>query len=478
MYDVIIIGGGPAGYIAAERLGAAKKKVLLVEERNGSRGEAALGGTCLNVGCVPTKTLLNSAKQYVHAKESAKFGIKAEGVSFDWPQIQAWKDEVVSKLCAGVAATEKRLGVEVRSGRAEIVAPPGGGQNAKVKITANETDINIIEESRAVLVCTGSVPAVPPIPGTKDNPAMVDSTGLLAIKTAPKRLVVIGGGVIGVEFAGLFSSLGSEVTVIEMMDEIVPNMDKEMAPLYRRALKGVNFKLGCKVEKLESGTVHYSTKDGKSETASGDTVLMAVGRRPVLQAWGAEAAGIGTTRKGVTVDEHMRTNIPGVWAAGDVTGLMQLAHAAYRQGEVAVADILNYLDGSASGQASGQSANIWRGSAVPWAVYGVTEAAGVGYTEQQAASEGRAIIKKTLPMVYSGRFAAENGFTAPGAVKVIADAETRCILGVHAVGVYASEFIWGGAALIEMELRVEDVKQLIFPHPTVSELIRDCVWDM
>jgi dihydrolipoamide dehydrogenase len=198
---------------------------------------------------------------------------------------------------------------------------------------------------------------------------------------------------------------------------------------------------------------------------------MAVGRRSVLQGWGAEAAGIGTTRKGVTVDMRMRTNVPGIWAAGDVTGLMQLAHAAYRQGEVAVADIIAYLDGTPA------PANVYR-NIVPWAVYGVTEAAGVGYTEQQAEKEGRKIIKASIPMVYSGRFAAENGFAAPGVVKLIADADTHVILGLHALGSYSSEFIWGGAALIEDEFRVEDVKQLIFPHPTVAELIRDADWSI
>jgi dihydrolipoamide dehydrogenase len=307
---------------------------------------------------------------------------------------------------------------------------------------------------------------------------VVDSTGLISVGTVPKRLAVIGGGVIGVEFAGLFSALGSEVTVIEMMDEIVPFMDKEQAPLLRRAMKsnqgfGVDFKLGCKVEKIEGGTVHYTTKDGKTENAPADLVLMAVGRRPVVNTWGAAAIGIDHSPRGVAVDDLMRTNLPGIWAAGDVTGKSLLAHSAYRMAEVAVADILNHLGG-----APGRGSNRMRYNAVPWAVYGLTEAAGVGMTEQEAAAKGIAILKASLPMKVSGRFAAENTFAGQGAVKVIADAATRCILGVHAVGAYASEFIWGGAALIEQEFRVEDVQQLIFPHPTVCELIRDCVWEI
>jgi dihydrolipoamide dehydrogenase len=482
MYDVIIIGAGPGGYLAAERLGHAKKKTLLIEEQH-------LGGTCLNVGCVPTKTLLNSAKLYVHAKEVGKFGVTAKDVSYDWPKILAWKTEVTEKLRAGIASQMKRFGVEVVNGRGEIVSAPSGGlageKPAKVKAVADGKTREY--EGKTILVSTGSVPAMPPIPGSRDNPLVVDSTALLSIPSVPKRLTVIGGGVIGVEFAGLFSALGAEVTVIEMMDEIVPFMDKEMAPLLRKAMAPVQFKLGCKVERLEAATVHYSTKDGKAEKAEADLVLMAVGRRPVLDTWGAEAAGIDLTPKGVNTDDRQRTNIPGIWAAGDVTGKNLLAHSAYRMAEVAVAGIIAVLGtptvepavrGSPLDGKSAATDNRWRGNAIPWAVYGLTEAAGVGITEQEAAAKGIGILKASLPLVFSGRFAAENGFQAPGAVKVIAQAATRQILGIHAVGAYSSEFIWGGAALIEQELRIEDVKQLIFPHPTVCEVIRDAVWQL
>jgi dihydrolipoamide dehydrogenase len=467
MYDVIIIGGGPGGYLAGERLGHAKKRVLLVEA-------TYLGGTCLNVGCVPTKTLLNSAKLYVHAKEAAQFGVTVSGAAYDWARIQAWKTEVTEKLRAGIAAQEKRLGVEVAVGRGEILSRPSGAAPARVRVTGTDDGSVAEHEARAILVSTGSVPFAPPISGAKDNPQVLDSTGLLSVKAVPKKLVVIGGGVIGVEFAGLFSSLGAEVAVIEMMDEIIPFMDKEIAPLYRKAMSGVmsnpEFKLGCKVDRIDGGKVHYTTKDGTPEVREGDVILMAVGRRPVVQGWGAEAAGVGLTAKGVTVDDRMRTNIPGIWAAGDVTGRSLLAHSAYRMAEVAVAGIIAALDGNALPN------NIWRQNAVPWAVYGLPEAAGVGLTEQEAAARGVPILKASIPLAYSGRFVAENTFTAPGVIKVIASAETRAILGVHALGAYSSEFIWGAAALIEAELRIEDVKELIFPHPTVGELIRDAVW--
>ncbi|MDR2370734.1 MAG: FAD-dependent oxidoreductase, partial [Treponema sp.] len=402
MYDLAIIGAGPAGYLAAERLGHEKKKILLVEEKH-------LGGTCLNIGCIPTKTLINSAKLYRHAVEGEKFGVHAGNVSFNWREIQKWKGEVTEKLRGGIAAMMKQYGVDVAEGRGEIAEAPKGGRPGRIKLAAGSRSAvpQGEYEARAVLVCPGSVPAFPPIPGARDNALVLDSTGLLSIDAVPKKLAVIGGGVIGVEFAGLFSALGSEVTVIEMMDEIVPFMDREHAPVLRRAMKPVEFRLGCKVEKIEGASVHYTTKDGKKEIAAADVVLMAAGRRPVLEGWGAEQAGLDCGPKGAAVDDGMRTNIPGVWAAGDVTGKSLLAHSAYRMAEVAAAGIAAYLDGGADKSAAGLS-NRMRYDAVPWAVYGVTEAAGVGITEQEAAAKGVAVLKAGLPMRISGRFAAEN----------------------------------------------------------------------
>lgn len=462
MYDVIIIGGGPAGYLAAERLGHHGKSVLLVEK-------ALLGGVCLNVGCIPTKTLLNSAKHYVHALECGKFGVSAENVRYDWSAMQSWKGEVVDKLRAGIATQMKRFKVEVIDGTAELQSP------GHVKVTPSagqDRGEARIEDCRAVLIATGSSPAMPPVPGARDNPLVVDSTGLLATTFVPKRLCVIGGGVIGVEFASLFSSLGSEVTIVEMLDEIVPFMDSEQAPILRRALRSIKWKLGCKVESIAGGTVHYSTKNGTKETVEADMILVAVGRRPNIQGLGAEKAGLDAGPKGVVVDEHMRTNLPGVWAAGDITGKSLLAHSAYRMAEVAVSDIIASQDGGGRGK------ERMRYDAIPWAVYSIPEAAGVGMTEQDAASRGIAIKKSQIPLRVSGRFAAENGFAAQGAVKLIAEAATGRILGLHAVGSYASEAIWGGAALIEQEFRVEDVRALVFPHPTVYELIRDAAWEI
>ncbi len=455
-YDAIVIGGGPGGYLAAERLGRAGRKVLLVEK-------AALGGTCLNVGCVPTKTLLNSAKHYRHALEAGKFGVKVEGVSFDWAAMQAWKREVVGKLRGGIALAEKKHGVEVLEAPARLLGPG--------RVEAG----GAVHGAAAVIVATGSSPAMPPIPGAVGNPKVVDSTGLLEAAEVPRRLCVIGGGVIGVEFAGLFASLGSSVEVVEMMDEIIPFMDKELAPILRRGMKGVAFRLGCKVERLEGGAVHYRTKDGSAAKCDADLVLMAVGRRPNLEGWGAKEAGLDFSAKGVVVDERLRTNLPGVWAVGDVNGRSLLAHSAYRMAEVAAADILS---GGGAPRGKSASRDVMRYGAVPWVVYGDPEAAGVGMTEEEALGKGLEVRKAVVPLRVSGRFCAENGFAAPGSVKLLAEAATGRLLGLHVVGAYASEMIWGGAALLEAELRVADLKQLIFPHPTVCEAIREAAWEI
>jgi len=449
-YDVIIIGGGPGGYLAAERLGHAGRKVLLVEKE-------FLGGTCLNVGCIPTKSLLNSAKLYEHARHSEHFGVTATGVEFDWAKVQAWKADVVGKLVAGVGAAEKRAGVEVVKGHGTLVAAGVVEVNGERKAADH------------VIIATGSVPVMPPIPGAKDNPLVVDSTGLLAVEFVPKRLVVIGGGVIGLEFASLFAAFGADVEVIEMLPEIVPFMDDDLAARLRKALSGVTFQLGCKVTGIEGGTVLYTSALGTEQRAEADLVLMAVGRRPLVDGWGAKEAGLEVGPRGVVVDDTMRTNLPNVWAVGDVTGRSLLAHAAYRMGEIAAAHILDTARALARGQKL-------RTDTIPWAVYSMPEAAGVGLTEAQAKDRGHDVLATTVPLAVSGRFVAENGVRAPGAVKIIADAGTRAILGIHMLGNYAPETIWGAATVLETELTIDDLRQVVFPHPTVSEGIREAAW--
>lgn len=449
-YDVIVLGGGPGGYLAAERLGHAGKKVLLIEKD-------ALGGTCLNVGCIPTKSLLNSAKLYVHAQDSAKFGITATGVAFDWAAVQSWKAEVVSTLVAGVGASEKRAGVEVVYGHGTL-------------ISAGVVEVDGVRKSAEhVIIATGSVPVMPPIPGAADNPKVVDSTGLLALEKLPERLAIIGGGVIGVEFASLFAAFGIQVDVIEMLPEIVPFADADLAAKLRRALTGATFHLNSRVTGIDGGTVHYTNAKGATVEVPADVILMAVGRKPLVEGWGASEAGLELGPKGVVVDDTMRTNLPNVWAVGDVTGRSLLAHAAYRMGEIAAAHIIDPVSAGKTGQ-------VLRTNTIPWAVYSLPEAAGVGLTQAQAEQAGHRVVTATVPLAVSGRFVAENGVRSPGMVKLIADADTRFVLGVHMLGSYAPETIWGAALALETELRIEDLRQLVFPHPTVSEGIREAAW--
>jgi dihydrolipoamide dehydrogenase len=447
MRDLIIVGGGPGGYVAAERAGAKGLSTLLIE-----KGE--LGGTCLNRGCIPTKSLLNSAKLYLHARESGRYGVRAQGVEFDLGAAMSWKNEVVGRLRDGVAASMRGAKVEVVRGQAEILGP------RKVRLRGTQT----VLEAGNIILATGSSPFMPPIPGAAGNPKVVDSTGLLDIKVLPKSLAIIGGGVIGVEFASLFSSLGAKVTVIEMLDEIIPFMDRGQAPLLRRGLKGVSFKLGCRVEGIDSGRVSW-TKDGKAESAEADLILMAAGRRPNATDLSAPGSGLDSGPGGVKVDERMRTNLPGVYAIGDVTGKSLLAHSASRMGEVAVDAILG-------------GSQAMRYDAIPWAVYSLPEAAGAGLTESQAEARGIDVKTSAVSLRRSGRFVAENGLSAPGECKLVVNAANDRVLGVHMVGAYASEIIWGAAAAIEMEMRPSDLREIVFPHPSVGETIRDAAWGL
>lgn len=449
-YDVIVLGGGPGGYLAAERLGHSKKKVLLIEEQY-------LGGTCLNVGCIPTKSLLNSAKLYLHARHGEQFGVTAENVSFDWAKVQSWKDEVVKILVGGVALAERRNKVEVVDGHGTLLGPGRVEVNGEVK-TADH-----------VILATGSVPVMPPIPGAKDNPAVVDSTGLLALEAFPSKLVVIGGGVIGVEFASLFAAFGAEVEVIELLPEIVPFADADLASRLRKGIEGVGFHLGCKVTEIDDKTVVYTDAQGAEVRTDADVILMAVGRKPLVEGWGAKQAGLEYSGKGIVVDDTLRTNLPNVWAVGDVTGRSLLAHAAYRMGEIVAAHIIDPAKAARTGQRL-------RIDTIPWAIYSIPEAAGVGLTQTQAIERGLDVVAATVPLVMSGRFVAENGLNAPGAVKIIAEKQSRVVRGIHVVGTYSPEMIWGAAAVLESEYTLDDLRQVVFPHPTVSEGIREAAW--
>lgn len=446
MYDIIIIGAGPGGYEMAEKAGHHGQKVLLVEK-------AHLGGVCLNWGCIPTKTLLNSAKHYVHAKEAPEFGVNVGDVSFDLKKVMSWKQDVIETLRAGIAGQMKKSKVTVLKGTARLL---GSG---KVEVDGE------IHEGKHIVIATGGSPFVPPIPGA-DQDHVMTSTDILEIDTLPESLVVIGGGVIGIEFASFFSSLGIQVDVIEMLDEIIPFMDKGQAKRFRAALKGnVDFHLGSKVTAIDGHDVKYTDKKGEEQIINADIVLMSVGRSPNIGNLGLEEAKVDFDRRGIKTDEQMRTNLPNVYAIGDVTGKSQLAHSATRMGEVALNTILGKPD-------------RFRMSAIPWAVYSMPEIAGCGLTEDQAKEAGFTVESASLPLMMSGRFLAENGKKGPGQVKVVKDAETDVLLGVHMFGAYSSEIIWGVAAMIESELRIKDVQEIVFPHPTVGEVIRTTMFQL
>ena len=444
MYDLAIIGGGPAGYVAAENAGAKGLRVVLFEKRE-------LGGVCLNEGCIPTKTLLYSAKMYDHATGGKKYGITANEVTYEYKKIVDRKTKVVRKLVAGIKMKMEAHGVEVIRGEAMIT----GGDTECIRIACEGNEY----KASKLLICTGSEAFVPPIPGVEGNAAIVTNREILALTEPPQSLVVIGGGVIGMEFASFYNSLGIPVTVIEMQPEILGGMDKEVSEMLRGiyAKRGVKFCLQCKVTAVEGNVVHYTDAEGNEQQAEGDKILMSVGRRAVLKGFGLENIAIEADR-GIKVNGHMQTSMPNVYAAGDVTGFSQLAHTASREAEVAVNHMLGIEDGMEY-------------NAIPGIVYTNPEVAGVGITEEQAANACVEYSLHKLPMTYSGRFVAENeGMT--GLCKVLVSADGK-VLGVHMLGNSSSEFICAACMAITNGLSVEQLRRTVFPHPTVSEIIKE-----
>jgi len=444
-YDLIIIGAGPGGYVAAERAGARGMKVLLVER-------AKLGGVCLNEGCIPSKTLLNSAKIFHYATHGAAYGVATSGAAFDYAAVQARKTKVMDTLRNGIAGLMKKFKVEVEFGEARLVS------NRAVEVNGKRF------EAKNILVATGSSPARPPIPGI-DRPGVVDSTGILNLEAPPKSLVVIGGGVIGCEFACFFGSIGVPVTVIEMLPEICPALDADVARILRSELekKNVAFHVGAKVTEIAAGEVRFAAA-GKDQAVPRDLVLVSTGRVPNVKGLGLEDLKVDFDRRGIRIDERCATNVPGVWAIGDVTGRTWLAHAASRMGEV----VVNNLSGRT---------DRMRFGAVPGVVYTNPEAAGVGLTETEAKARGIPVKAAKLPTSVSGRYLAEHAGER-GVVKVLLHAETQALAGVHMIGGACSEMIFGAAAMIEAEFRAKEIEEIVFPHPTVSEVMRDAVFSM
>ena len=445
-YQVIIIGGGPAGYTAAEAAGKSGLSVLLFEKQN-------LGGVCLNEGCIPTKTLLYSAKTYDGAKHASKYAVTVPEVFFDLPKIIARKSKVVRKLVLGVKSKLTSNNVTIISGEAIILD--------KNTVRCGEETY----ECDNLILCTGSETFVPPISGI-DNVNYWTHREALDNKELPASLAIVGGGVIGMEFASFFNSLGVKVTVIEMMDEILGGMDKELSALLRAdyAKRGIQFLLSTKVVSLaqtEEGSVVSYENAGETGSVIAEKLLMSVGRRPVTKGFGLENLNLQRTERGnIVVNGQMESSLPGVYVCGDLTGFSLLAHTAVREAEVAVHAILGKEDKMSY-------------AAIPGVVYTNPEIAGVGQTEESLTAKGIAYRAVKLPMAYSGRFVAENE-GVNGVCKVLLG-EDDTILGAHVLGNPASEIITLAGMAVEMKLKAAEWKKIVFPHPTVAEIFREAL---
>ena len=451
MYDLIILGGGPAGYNAAERAGHAGLKTLVIEER-------ALGGVCLNEGCIPTKTLLYSAKIYDYAKHGEDYGVKFGSASIDHAFVVNRKNKVVKQLVSGVGAKLKKAKVDVVNASAVI-----NGRGAEgFSVTAGDKEYT----GKQLLICTGSSPALPPIDGLADSLASgfaLTNREVLDLEKLPSTIVIVGGGVIGLEMASYFNSVGTKVYVVEMLDHIAGATDREISKMLQKeyAARGVEFILGAKVTSIKNGAVSYE-KDGQTVSLPCDYTLVSIGRRPRTAGLGCESIGLKLERGAIVTDEYGKTNVPGVWAAGDVNGKSMLAHTAYREGEVCINNILGKKD----------RINY---NSIPSVIYTNPEVASVGETSESIKEKGLDASVETVTLKYSGRYIAENEH-GNGIVKIITDNKHHNIIGLHMIGSYASEIIYGAAMMVETEMRVADIQKLVFPHPTVCEVIREAMF--
>lgn len=447
----MVLGGGPGGYLCAERAAQGGLKVALFEKR-------ALGGTCLNEGCIPTKTLLNSAKMYRHATESEAFGVTAQGVSYDHTKVIDRKNKVVKALVSGVGSAMQSNGVTVITGEAVITGRTEDGFG----ITANGTAY----EGSRLAIASGSEAAVPPITGVKegiDSGFVMTNREILDEKTLPKKLAVIGGGVIGLEMAYYFACVGTEVTVIEMMPKIAGTTDPEICKVLTDAFgkRGMTFMLSCKVLEITDHSVIYE-ENGQKQELSCDRVLLSSGRRPATAGIGLESLGLQMDKTAIVTDRHMCTTVQNVYAVGDCNGKSMLAHTAYREAEVAVNHMFGIFD-------------EMRYDVIPAVIYTDPEVASVGLSKSEAEQRGMNVKEVKLPMSYAGRYLAENE-GGKGFIKLVVDTDRKCLVGCHMVGSYASEIIMTATMMVDTQLPPDRLKKLVFPHPTVAEMIREAIF--
>ena len=451
LFDLLVVGGGPGGYLCAERAAQGGMKVALFEKR-------ALGGTCLNEGCIPTKTLLNSSKMYRHATESEAYGVTVSGVTYDHAKVVARKNNVVKTLVAGVGATMSANKVTVITGDAVITGRADDG----FAVTANGTTYT----GRRLAIASGSETVIPPVPGLKEGLAagfVVTNREVLDLTELPKELVVIGGGVIGLEMAYYFASVGVKVTVIEMMPKIAGATDPEICKVLSDAFekRGMVFKLSSKVLEVKTNSVIYE-ENGEQKEIACDKVLLSAGRRPATAGIGLETLGLQMDRAAIVTDRHMCTTVQNVYAVGDCNGKSMLAHTAYREAEVAVNHMLGKND-------------EMRYDVIPAVIYTDPEVASIGHSKEGAEKLGMNVKEVKLPMSYAGRYLAEtNG--GKGFIKLVVDTDRNRLVGCHMVGSYASEIIMTATMMVDTELTPDRLKKLVFPHPTVAEIIREAIF--
>jgi dihydrolipoamide dehydrogenase len=459
-FDVVVIGAGPGGYVAAIRCAQLGLFTACVESWINEQGKPALGGTCLNVGCIPSKALLDSSHHYAHIKhEAAEHGITASGVSIDVNKMVARKSKIVTTLTTGIAGLFRKNKVEWLQGHGCLLP----GNHIEITPVGSENAEKFVVSAKHIIIATGSVPAkISPAPVDQDK--IVDSTGALNFNQAPRTLGVIGAGVIGLELGSVWKRLGSEVIILEALDEFLPACDRQIANETWKILQkqGLDIRMGAKVTGSGSNNqqviVTYEDRDGKHQI-NVDKLIVAVGRKPNTQGLGATEAGLNMDERGfIIVDEHCRTNLPNVYAIGDVVRGPMLAHKASEEG-VAVAERI-------AGKASHMNYEV-----IPWVIYTWPEIASVGKTEQQLKDAGIEYRAGTFPFLASGR-ARAMGETG-GLIKILGDAKTDRILGVHIIGPNASELIAEAVLAMEFDGSTEDVARTIHAHPTLAEAMHE-----